>query len=73
MIVADLIEEGVLREDGHATGDIGRPGRLLRFGDSLLFAGCDLVLEGLRMGLMRLSGEVVETRVVNITPRRPTD
>jgi N-acetylglucosamine repressor len=73
VIVADLIEEGVLREDGHAIGDIGRPGRLLRFGDSLLFVGCDLASsEGLRMGLMRLSGEVVETRVLNITSRRPT-
>ena len=73
VIVADLIEEGLVREDGHVTGEIGRPGRLLRFGEGLLLVGCDLASsEGLRMGLMRLSGEVVETRGLTTKPRRPT-
>jgi N-acetylglucosamine repressor len=73
VIVADLIQEGLLREDGHISGEIGRPGRLLRFGDGLLTVGCDLSSsEGLRVGLMRLSGEVVETSVLTMTPRRPT-
>jgi predicted NBD/HSP70 family sugar kinase len=39
----------------------------------VLFVGCDLASsEGFRVGLMRLSGEIVETRLMSITARRPT-
>jgi len=70
-IVSDLIDEGLVREEGWMSSDLGRPGRLLRFADDVLFLGCDLgAAEGFRVGLMRLSGELVESRVLDV-PARP--
>src|ERR1039458_2260863 len=55
-IVSDLMEEGLVREEGRVSSDVGRPGRLVRFADDVLFLGCDLAsAEGFRVGLMRLS------------------
>jgi predicted NBD/HSP70 family sugar kinase len=64
-IVAGLVKEGLVREEGHSSAEVGRPGRLLRFSDGVLYLGCDLALsEGVRVGLMSLSGELVETRIL---------
>jgi N-acetylglucosamine repressor len=64
-IVAGLVADGLVREDGHTTAEVGRPGRLLRFSDDVLFLGCDLASsEGVRAGLMSLSGDLVETRIL---------
>jgi predicted NBD/HSP70 family sugar kinase len=72
-IVADLIEEGLLREEGQARSDVGRPGRLVRFADDVLFLGCDLAsAEGLRVGLMHLSGELIESRVLAVPAHAPS-
>ncbi len=72
-IVADLVKEGLVREEGRSTAEIGRPGRLLRFSDGLLYLGCDLALsEGVRVGLMRLSGDLVETRILPWSQPQPS-
>ena len=72
-IVSDLIGEGLVREEGMVSSDLGRPGRLVRFTDDVLFVGCDLAsAEGFRVGLMRLSGELVESRVLSVPPGAPT-
>jgi len=77
-IVADLIEEGLVREEGHSPAELGRPGRLLRFADGLLYLGCDLAsAEGMRVGLMRLTGELIESAMLpwparGMSPERVT-
>ena len=72
-IVADLIKDGLLREQGRTPSDVGRPGRLVRFADRVLLIGCDLgSAEGFRIGLMRLSGELVESQVVEVPARAPS-
>ena len=72
-IVSDLIEEGLVREGRRTSSDLGRPGRLVRFADDVLFLGCDLAsAEGFRVGLMRLSGELVESRVLAVPARVPS-
>jgi len=72
-IVSDLIEEGLVCEEGTTSSDLGRPGRLLRFADDVLFLGCDLAsAEGFRVGLMRLSGELVECRVLAVPAQVPS-
>jgi predicted NBD/HSP70 family sugar kinase len=72
-IVADLIQEGLVREVGRAPADVGRPGRLIQFSDNVLFLGCDLAsAEGFRVGLMRLSGELVESQVLAVPARPPS-
>ena len=72
-IVADLITEGLVCEEGTASSDLGRPGRLVRFADDVLFLGCDLAsAEGFRVGLMRLSGELVESRVLAVPAQAPS-
>jgi predicted NBD/HSP70 family sugar kinase len=72
-IVSDLIEEGLIREEGRTSSDLGRPGRLVRFAEGVLFLGCDLAsAEGFRVGLMRLSGELVDSRVLAVPARAPT-
>jgi predicted NBD/HSP70 family sugar kinase len=72
-IVSDLMEEGLVREEGRVSSDVGRPGRLVRFADDVLFLGCDLAsAEGFRVGLMRLSGELVESRVLAVPAPVPS-
>ena len=72
-IVSDLIGDGLVREEGRVPSDLGRPGRLVRFTDDVLFVGCDLSsAEGFRVGLMRLSGELVESRVLAVPSRAPS-
>ena len=72
-IVSDLIEEGLICEEGTTSSDLGRPGRLVRFADDVLFLGCDLAsAEGFRVGLMRLSGELVECRVLPVPAQAPS-
>ena len=72
-IVSDLMEEGLVREEGRVSSDGGRPGRLVRFADDVLFLGCDLAsAEGFRVGLMRLSGELVESRVLAVPAPVPS-
>ncbi len=72
-IVSDLMEEGLVREEGQVSSDGGRPGRLVRFADDVLFLGCDLAsAEGFRVGLMRLSGELVESRVLAVPAPVPS-
>jgi N-acetylglucosamine repressor len=64
-IVADLVADGLVIDEGRGTAEIGRPGRLLRFSDGVLYLGCDLASsEGVRVGLMSLSGDLVETRIL---------
>ena len=72
-IVSDLIEDGLVREEGTTSSELGRPGRLVRFADDVLFLGCDLAsAEGFRVGLMRLSGELVESRVLAVPAGAPS-
>ncbi|MGD0985491.1 MAG: ROK family transcriptional regulator [Acidimicrobiales bacterium] len=72
-IVSDLMEEGLVREEGRVSSDGGRPGRLVRFADDVLLLGCDLAsAEGFRVGLMRLSGELVESRVLAVPAPVPS-
>ncbi len=72
-IVGDLIGEGLVREVGRAPSEVGRPGRLIQFSDNVLFLGCDLALaEGFRVGLMRLSGELVQSRLLAVPARTPS-
>ncbi len=72
-IVADLIQEGLVREVGRAPAEVGRPGRLIQFSDDVVFLGCDLAsAEGFRVGLMRLSGELVESRVLAVPAGAPS-
>ena len=72
-IVSDLIEEGLVCEEGTASSDLGRPGRLVRFADDVLVLGCDLAsAEGFRVGLMRLSGELVDCRVLAVPGQAPS-
>ena len=72
-IVSDLIEDGLVREEGTTSSELGRPGRLVRFADDVLFLGCDLAsAEGFRVGLMRLSGELVESRVLEVPAGAPS-
>ena len=72
-IVADLIQEGLVREVGRAPAEVGRPGRLVQFSDNVLFLGCDLAsAEGFRVGLMRLSGELVESQILAMPARAPS-
>ena len=37
-IVSDLIEDGLVREEGTTSSELGRPGRLVRFADDVLFS-----------------------------------
>jgi len=72
-IVSDLIEEGLVCEEGTASSDLGRPGRLVRFADDVLVLGCDLAsAEGFRVGLMRLSGELVDCRMLAVPGQAPS-
>jgi predicted NBD/HSP70 family sugar kinase len=72
-IVSDLIEEGLICEEGTTSPDLGRPGRLVRFADDVLFLGCDLAsAEGFRVGLMRLSGELIDCRVLAVPGQAPS-
>jgi len=71
-IVSDLMEEGLVREEGTTSSDLGRPGRLVRFADDVLFLGCDLAwAEGCRVGLMRLSGELIDSCVLDVPAPAP--
>jgi predicted NBD/HSP70 family sugar kinase len=62
-IVADLLEDGFLRELPDAASDGGRPSRPLAFSEDLAYVGCDLSTSNvMRIGFVNLSDEVTSAR-----------
>lgn len=59
-IVADLVDEGLIRELGQEQSNLGRPGRLLAFNEHAWYIGCDLSLRGtVQLGLVNMRDHVV--------------
>lgn len=71
-IVSDLIDEGLIREQGRTQASLGRPGRLLAFNESASYVGCDLSSRGIiQLGLVDLHDHVVEVRSLEYEPISP--
>ncbi len=71
-IVTDLIEEGLIREQGRSQSALGRPGRLLAFNEGASYVGCDLSVRGaVQLGVINLHDHIVEVRSLEYEPISP--
>jgi predicted NBD/HSP70 family sugar kinase len=62
-IVADLLDDGLLRELPVSASDGGRPPRLLAFSDDVVYVACDLSTSNvMRIGFVNLGDQVASVR-----------
>jgi glucokinase len=71
-IVADLLQDGYLRELPVAPSEGGRPPRLLAFSDQVAYVGCDLsASEAMHVGFVSLADEITSVRSLDYGGRAP--